>query len=369
MRRTLYTSSFRNVVNVIAISVITVFLICRISYLLEGKTTYENYAAFVTNKEEYDVLLMGSSHVRYGLYPMDLWKEYGITSYNISGDSNTLAVSYWVLRQAFKYHIPKVLVMDIYDVSPNNIIYSWEFVHDATGIYPITIDKIRMVEDLSRNKDWTNHYGEQIGTRWDILFKLAEFHDRWQKLKAGDFWKYSDYVKKSTIKKGAKISTRVEVDDDRKHNSIQDARYDDLARSYLEKIIDLCRENNIKLVLINTGYNGNDEMELFANSIPEIAKYYNLEYIDFTGMDLMDYTRDFQTNGENTHVNVLGAEKLTRYLGKYLSENNMVIDHRGENGYEKWDMDYQQYRDYMMQELEDFEFLSEYIEMTKDNND
>lgn len=363
MRRTLFISNFKRVISVIAVVAITLFMISRISFILEGKTTYENYAAFMSDSEDYDVWLLGSSHVRYGFFPMELWNDYGITSYNISSDSNTLAVSYWVFKQALKQSKPKVLVLDIYDCSPNDIVYSWEFTHDATGIFPISLDKIKMVSDLSRNPEWTNHYGELTGTRPELVFKLAAFHDRWQKITSTDFWTYEDFVNKSKARKGIKINPLIVPSKKEKNKIGNSARYDSIAKEYLERIIDLCNKNEVKLVLINTGFNGNEEMELFADSIPDIAKENNIDYIDYTDLDLIDYTCDFHTIGENTHVNVSGAIKLTRYLGQYLLSHNMIKDHRDDPGYEKWNEDYQDYKDFMIQEMKATEYFEEYIEM------
>jgi hypothetical protein len=225
------------------------------------------------------------------------------------------------------------------------------------------MDKINMVMDLSRNPEWTDGMGRLAGTRWGLAFKLAEYHDRWASISATDFWSYRDYVEKSDIRKGAKLRTYIESSQFETKKGDPNAKYDDIAREYLERIIELCSKNDIELMLINTGYNGNDEMILFADSIPEIAKENGLKYVDYTAMDLVDYSCDFQTNAENTHVNVSGAVKLTRHLGQYLIDNNLASDHRNEAGVDKWEMDYQKYQKYILQETKSVEYFEEYIEM------
>ena len=66
MKRTLFTSNFRRIMSVIAVVAITLFMISKISFILENKTSYKNYASFFLNDEDYDVYFVGSSHVRYG---------------------------------------------------------------------------------------------------------------------------------------------------------------------------------------------------------------------------------------------------------------------------------------------------------------
>ena len=36
-------------------------------------------------------------------------------------------------------------------------------------------------------------------------------------------------------------------------------------------------------------------------------------------------------------MNLFGSEKIASYLGKYLTEECGVKDHRGENGFQSWD--------------------------------
>ena len=68
---------------------------------------------FLRDDREYDVLFFGSSHMINGVFPMELWKDYGLTSYNLAGHGASLAASFWELRLAVQYHKPKVAVLDL----------------------------------------------------------------------------------------------------------------------------------------------------------------------------------------------------------------------------------------------------------------
>ena len=43
------------------------------------------------------------------------------------------------------------------------------------------------------------------------------------------------------------------------------------------------------------------------------------------------------------HLNVYGAEKCTKTIGQYLSQELGLKSHKGEIGYESWDADYTLY--------------------------
>ena len=61
--------------------VLLVLILVRISGLVERKSAYQKNGDFMEQSEDLDVLFLGTSHVINGVFPMELWKEYGITSY------------------------------------------------------------------------------------------------------------------------------------------------------------------------------------------------------------------------------------------------------------------------------------------------
>ena len=74
-----------------------------------------------------------------------------------------------------------------------------------------------------------------------------------------------------------------------------------------------------------------------------------LTYIDYNldpaGMLGLDWATDTPDSG--SHLNVLGAIKLTDVLGEYLTRNYDLPDHRGEAGFEHWDDDARTWTDTM----------------------
>ncbi|WP_010254718.1 hypothetical protein [Treponema primitia] len=88
---------------------------------------------------------------------------------------------------------------------------------------------------------------------------------------------------------------------------------------YLMKIIDLCEENGITLVLINTP---TYMPEKYGN--PELARYYYHRYLENRGVHYLDYS-DFPLPdfgySDIGHLNPKGAEIFTRYLNDNYNED------------------------------------------------
>ena len=81
------------VVWVVFMAILAAEIIERMSFRLEGKGAYNKNGDFLRVADECDILFLGTSHVTNAVYPMELWKDFGITSYNISGYGHPVAVS------------------------------------------------------------------------------------------------------------------------------------------------------------------------------------------------------------------------------------------------------------------------------------
>ena len=74
------------------------------------------------------------------------------------------------------------------------------------------------------------------------------------------------------------------------------------------------------------------------NALVALAEELELTYFDMNYMSEevpIDWSHDTFDGGD--HVNYYGAQKVTAYLGKYLSEMNLFEDKRGDKRFETWD--------------------------------
>jgi len=312
--------------------------------ILEDKRGKERYASFFTEKENIDVIILGSSHIRHGLFPMELWGKYGITSYNLAANGSTIPVSYWTLVNALDYQKPKLVVMDVYDIWPGRVCsISWGQVEAQFDAFPLSINKVRMVRDLFDDEELTDGDGNNLyERRWDLLFKLNTYHSRWNSLTEDDFISSRDNDTNTRTWKGALPLTEIDVRIARDYSNLDSStiEYDELSKEYLIKIIELCREEGIDLILINTAYDCGDASKVFQDSIAGISAEYNVPYIDFTEESVINFDTDLSNSSNNTHVNFSGAERVTRYIGEFINGHYSLMDHRLDADYQLWADDY-----------------------------
>ncbi|MBQ8092757.1 MAG: hypothetical protein IJ242_04185, partial [Clostridia bacterium] len=142
---------------------ILILIMAALSNVFLRKETLVRYGGFLEQPKNHDVLIVGDSHSVNGIYPMQLWKDYGITSYNLSGIGNTLPVTYWVTRLALDRMTPKVVVIGVKDVGyTEKLTASSGDLHTALDCFPISRTKVEAVLDLTDNPyaadDDGNHF-------------------------------------------------------------------------------------------------------------------------------------------------------------------------------------------------------------------
>lgn len=287
----------------------------------DGRITAE----FEREKLNNDVLFVGSSVVYSAVNPIVLWEEYGIASFDRATSSQPTWTSYYLIKDAIESTEPKLIVLDVsfmryeddYAEEPSN--------RKAFDGMRISRTKFKAIEAAK--------YEEEKAI--DYAVPLFRFHSRWQYLK-GEDWKYL-YYKPTVSYNGYLYSDAVDpAFGDISTDGLFEVRMTNRNAEYLEKTIQLCRDNGIQLLLFKTPSYQPKWDEGFDGDIRFIADKYGVTYIDFdtaTQNIGIDYTTD--TPDKGGHLNVYGADKFSAYLGAYIKENYTVTDHRGDEAYEK----------------------------------
>lgn len=346
MRVRLFTSNFKreaikNIISSIIFIAIIIFLLIKLTGILENKESEERLKGFFQEEDVIDVLLFGSSHVRHGIFPMELYRDYGIISYNLAGNGDTIPVSYWKLVMALEYQHPKLIIMDIYDLWPgiktsgNGI----GQVHTSLDAFPLSYNKYLAAMDLF----------DKPKERLEILWNYSAYHTRWTELTENDFnINYASSLCKGSLPLNALVERTITIDNTPDNELV----FDEMSYDYLCRMIELCKDKEIEVLLINTGYDVNKSSQLFADSIPALAEKYELNYIDFTSLDIINFNTDLHSTGQNTHVNSSGARKLTDFIGSYLADNYSLPDKRADKNYLDWNENYKEYLQYKVSNID-----------------
>lgn len=343
----------KNVFKVLVFMAGVIGMVCYLSTLLERKSANNKYAQFFDEENNFDVLFLGTSHVVDAVYPLELWNDYGIVSYNFGGHGNQMPTNYWVLVNAMDYTTPELVVVDCTCLSSNakTSEVSIEQTHVAMDAFPITLNKIKAVNDLFENPK------DKASFVWDFL----TYHDRWSELAGNDFSPVENQLK------GAEYHIRVSVPSKfEKVPREQKSRDDTIGVEYLKKIIEFCEERGIEVLLTYVPFPALEFKQEEANLAYDIAEQYGLNYINFLDMDVVDYATDCLDPG--SHLNPSGGRKVTDYLGHYIVSNYHIQDRRQEERYKQWQEEYRKGTAYKFDKIRELEDLDAYLCMLADKN-
>jgi len=316
-------------------------LLAGVTEIFENKSSdalSEEYHEY--EKEFFDVIFLGSSVMLDDIYPLLLYDEYGIASYNFGCGSQSVASSYYLAKIAIEEHHPELIVFDC-NMCQEGLVYSSEekfhYVTDSLTLF----QKAEMVLDLVPQESWV-----------DFFFEMNRYHDRWKELSENDFKKTKDrtYGAKVHFASGPLGEYTI---------TTEAAPLPEVSEEYLRKLIDLCEENGVELLLTvlpmnfsaQYGIYDRNEWQKYYNTIQFIADEKNLNYLNFMyHMDEvgLDPQKDFEGG---THLNGWGAPKMTSYIGNYIKQNYEIPDVREKEAYDFMAEDYVKFMKYK-EELE-----------------
>lgn len=341
----------KHICSCIVVVLIFVIICMAFSALVRRKASAAKYKDFFEQEEKFDVLLLGNSHMWNGVFPMDLWHYNGIVSYNLAGPGNRMATNYWIMMNAFDYTSPELVVVDCSGIKMNEKIPSKnEHVHTSFDSFPLTDTKIDAIKDLF----------DDTKRRWEFVWDYSIYHNRWNELSEEDFLKTGEFEKGAQSKVGISIPERYDtISSDKK------IKRNKVSMDYLYMIIEECKKRDIEVLLTYIPFPADEVFQKEANTVRDIAQEYNVNYVNFLEMDIVNFETDMH---DASYLNAAGARKVTEYLGDYIIKNYDIDDQRENEDYAFWNKDYNEYIDYKISLFKDISTLDEYLMLLNDRS-
>ncbi len=325
----------------IFVLLLSAFLIRSCNYLLlddsQSYTRLTMHELYET-EEPIRTLFLGSSHC-FRAYDPELFTQLtGKTAFNLGSSAQNYDTSYYILREVIKKHPLETVYLDMHykflfvdregrDLVQANIISDY--------MRP-SLNKLEFLTQTSELKQFTNRF-LPFRRNWQRLSDLSYLRQVWEKKQTKAYREYEPvvleqeyYAGKGFVFSNEKLDaesitwwdrfTPVEEDMD------SDVTY---TLSYIEKIVELCRQENIRLVFV-TAPSFDQYLEtigpydLAYNYIEAMAKSCEVPYYDFNlcKKEYLELNEDSFLDVD--HLNGEGAKKLTTLLAKLdLGEVNI----------------------------------------------
>lgn len=304
---------------------------------------YARVKLFYQENPQADIVSIGNSHAYMAINPLQIYHEYGISSYVLGSPNQDAGTNRLYVKETLKQHEVKLIALET-----GRIFNFWngEVQHRRwVDPLPISINKMQYVwYTLIRNK---KHSLEIDYDAWlSYVFPILRYHGRWENLTTDDFCEDPSvlYYHKAVHYHGFGTHyNSVEVNYSHYHDSVHlDDKILEETREFFKDIVAMCNEKEVGLLLIKTPSTS------WRQEYHELISEWDAEF----GITFIDYNERLEEIGirteadfcDSAHLNDSGATKLSLNIGEYLQANYDLTDHRGDPNYSIWNDDWQVYQ-------------------------
>ena len=304
----------------------------------KNRKTMETY--YAEEENTLDGVYIGASNAyRFWNGPW-AFNEKGFAIYNLATAAQPLPLAKYLIEEVNKDHDPELIVIEL----------RWSY-KDARWM---TDPKLRNITDnmkMSRTRTRAVTAGIEFSKArendidYDNLISyyipLVKYHSRWSSNLTSD-----DVLLRTeeSLYKGylPNFNTRMQQPIEFTKETVPLAQETEAA---LLDLLEYCHELDQEVLFVMAPFVPEGDELKRLNRTAEIVEASGHTLLNFNNTEMtnamgMNVNTDFY---DSKHMNYLGAEKYTRYLAEYISENYEMKDHRGEQKYESWQKAYDLY--------------------------
>jgi len=308
----------------------------KVSYVLRphgGENVYLR-TFLMQPKNTIDVVYIGGSTCLTNWIPMEAYGYYGFTSFNYGASNMPPQLYKYNIIEALKTQNPDVLVLDITNFGFPELLLLEAAVSYVTDSMRYSFNRISAV-----------HNGMPEGhSRLSYHFDIAKHHSLIENVFSKNNWKYAFNIPDDNTKYygGFRPVIAYEEIERTDNSSITEEQQfsEDMLRIYND-LVYFCSRLDASVLFVVAPIDETENQRREFNFAKRIAEgqgitFFNInDIINNIGIDAIT---DFYNN---RHMQIYGAEKYTRWLAKYLVDNNNLADRRGDPGYVDWETVYE----------------------------
>lgn len=250
-----------------------------------------------------DVLFLGDSLPMYSISSMDIWGKFGIPCYTCATPQQDLVTTRRMLLNALRRQTLKIVVLE------------------TNAFFRNIPSGLALADQLCE------------------LLPVARYHDNWKKVPLRRMLAPVSY-RTDQESRGYYLTMSQSAPYVRDYLSWEGEaeQLQPEALRILRSIQNICKRRNIRLVLCSVP-NALSWSRSRHKLLTDTARDLDLPYLDLNLQDLdIDWSRDCMDHGD--HLNYLGAQKVTDFLGRWLWETGILRDKRQQADYTRWNDQY-----------------------------
>ena len=271
-------------------------------------STWGHYLA--EEPDSIDVIFLGSSLTYCNIIPALFWEETGLTAYDVTGPALTVPGEYYFLREALKSQSPSVVFIEI-----TAALYERYTGHTETMLGYLPWGENRILAALNEAEP------EKLG---GLLFPMLTYHSRWTQLTKDDWKVFRDGYDRDILAGYTYLGEYRVLSDYTVRNEGSGQEIVDRNMEYLHKIARICLEQGIIPVFYESPAAAVMPPERMDAVRRELEQIQGAVVVNFNDeRDQIGAALDYDYH-DNLHYNAAGAEKFSRYLGRWFNQNLQI---------------------------------------------
>lgn len=301
--------------TVLLIFFVTIILICStLPYFWGESYYYQDYKVRTSLSGKLDTLVIGSSHALRSIKPTVLNEKLNTKAYNLSSPLMSMYGRYVMLEKEINRNPIKTVYLEI---SYNALTLDRKTLGLEGDLYVLgRFDNVFERINFFTNAFTPEEYRKVLS---DIIVRSKNSFSIHNTIE-----QYKTFGYLSMPSNNQLLSD--EVKEKVKNTKVLDTKIKEESLNYFDKIIKLCKENDIRVILVVTPvtermileYSNLDD--IFSQYI-DLAKEYNCEYYDFNlDKNRMKLYSEESSFYDNTHMSDSGAEIFSNRLTEIIED-------------------------------------------------
>lgn len=323
----------KDALKAVVFTAIFLLILIPVSYITRTSgDVKDRFVGFYAEPENtIDVCMIGSSPIHPYFSGPQMYGEYGFTTYQLSSNQQRPEAATYLIREMKKRQNPELFVFELrqYAATTESMTANMSYTRGLTDNLRYSWNRVQLI----------NRIVEDPLERYTYYFDIMKYHDNWTSLLRPFQLRTYDYSYPSELK-GFQFVETVNAMYDWDYSYVTESEsLPDTREQDLYHLLDYLKEHDMQALFLVSPVVMEDESYMAKfNYMEPIIRGYGYDFINMNKMfDELDvnFASDFYDGG--AHMNALGAEKCSAYLGQYISEHYQLEDKRGQAQYASWD--------------------------------
>ena len=327
--------SKKQIFKLIIFIVAVMWLIPHITYCIrtngEAKDRFVGF--YAEKRNTIDAVIIGSSPVPNCIATPKIYGDMGITMYPLSTNMQRPVASKYLVEETLKTQNPDLFIfeMRMWQAEDEELINedkdkNMGHTREVTDNMKYSLNRIRAINAMvkAENAEYDeNGKMKEDYKRLNFYFDICKHHSNWKTLAMWSQLRTFFYAYPDDMKGFVPAHEVVPPEEESFHNVTDIEKMPAEQEEYLADLISCLKKHNKDALFIITPYTVKTEEE--QKKINYISNYITERGYKFLDMnqhrDEIGYDESTDSKDGGTHMNIVGADKVTMWFEEYLSEN------------------------------------------------